>query len=119
MKVVYRAIDGTEYDSETACRLYEQSIIAKGLVMVDCSGNIVDKPNHAALVWIRDREANEIFHALAKECDDESSANTISKWDDGVFYWDEGLEEYRWLSSEILHGLEKLRESVAARGITL
>jgi hypothetical protein len=84
--------------------------------MLDCNGDAAATPAQAALVWLKDEDANEAFHALAKECDDEEAASTISKHDFGVFYWDEGLEEYRWLSQDILNGLTKLRDAVAAVG---
>lgn len=116
MKVVYKAFDGTEFNDEAACKSYEYTKTKKSIVMLDCNGDTAPTPAQAALVWLKDEDANEAFHALAKECGDEVAANTISIWDDGVFYWDEGLEEYRWLSQDILDGLSKLRDAVAAVG---
>jgi hypothetical protein len=116
MKIVYRAFDGAEFDNEAACKSYEYTKLKKGIVMLDCNGDTAPTPAQAALVWLKDAEANEAFHALAKECEDEEAASTISKHDFGVFYWDEGLEEYRWLPQDVLDGLTKLREAVAAVG---
>jgi hypothetical protein len=116
MKIVYRAFDGTEFNDEVSCKSYEYRKTKKSIVMLDCNGDTAPTPAQAALVWLKDEDANEAFHALAKECDDEEAANTISKHDVGVFYWDEGLEEYRWLSQDILDGLTKLRDAVAAVG---
>lgn len=116
MKIVYRAFDGTEFNDEVSCKSYEYRKTKKSIVMLDCNGDIAPTPAQAALVWLKDEDANETFHALAKECDDEEAANTISKHDVGAFYWDEGLEEYRWLSQDILDGLTKLRDAVAAVG---
>jgi hypothetical protein len=116
MKIVYKAFDGTEFNDEPACKSYEYTKTKKSIVMLDCNGDVAPTPAQAIVVWLKDREANEIFHALAKECGDEEAANTISKYDFGVFYWDEGLEEYRWLSQDILDGLTKLRDAVAAVG---
>ena len=116
MKIVYRAFDGTEFNDEAACKSYEYIKTKKSIVMLDCNGNTAPTPAQAVLVWLKDEEANETFHALAKGCEDEEAASTISKHDFGVFYWDEGLEEYRWLSQDILDGLTKLRDAVAAVG---
>ena len=116
MKVVYRAFDGIEFNDEAACRTYEYTKTKKSIVMLDCNGDAAPTPAQAALVWLRDQDANNAFHALAKECEDEEAANTISIYDCGVFYWDEDLEEYRWLSQDILDGLTKLRDAVAAVG---
>lgn len=116
MKIVYKAFDGTEFNNESACKSYEYTKIKKSIVMLDCNGDTALTPAQAALVWLKDEEANETFHTLAKECGDEVAANTISNYDFGVFYWDEGLEEYRWLSQDILDGLTKLRDAVAAVG---
>ena len=119
MKVIYRAFDGTEFDNESACKSYEHTKTSKSIVMLDCNGEIAPTPAQAALVWLKDEDANEAFHIIAKECGDEEAANTISKWDYGVFYWDEGLEEYRWLSQDILDGITKLRDAVYAVGGTI
>lgn len=116
MKVVYRAFDGTEFNDEAACKSYEYTKTKKSIVMLDWNGDIAPTPAQAALVWLKDEDANEAFRALAKECGDEEAANTIGKYDFGVFYWDEDLEKYRWLSQDILDGLTKLRDAVAAVG---
>ena len=116
MKVIYRAFDGIEFDNEPACKSYEYTKIQKGIVMLDCNGEITHTPTHAALVWLKDEDANEAFHAIAKECGDEAAANTISKYDTGVFYWEEGVEEYMWLPQDILDNIAKLRDEVYAVG---
>jgi hypothetical protein len=116
MKIVYKAFDGTEFNDEAACKSYEYTKTKRSIVMLDCNGDAAPTPAQAALVWLKDEDANEAFHALAKECGDEEAANTISKYDFGVFYWDEGLEEYRWLSQDILDGLSELRRAVEAVG---
>jgi hypothetical protein len=116
MKVIYRAFDGIEFSDEAACKSYEYAKTKKSIVMLDCNGDTASTPAQAALVWLKNEDANKAFHALANECGDEESASTISNYDFGVFYWDEGLEEYRWLSQDILDGLTKLRDAVAAVG---
>lgn len=116
MKVVYRAFDGTEFNNEAACKSYEYTKTKKNIVMLDCNGDTAPTPAQAALVWLKDKDANEAFHALAKECGDEEAANTISTYDCGVFYWDDGSEAYCWLSQDILVGLWKLKCAVEAVG---
>ena len=116
MRIVYKAFDGTEFNNESYCRNYECAKIKKSIVMLDCNGNAAPTPAQAALVWLKDEDANEAFHALARECGDEEAASTIDKYDSGVFYWDEGLEKYCWLSQDILDGLSELKHAVAAVG---
>lgn len=116
MKIVYRAFDGAEFDSESACKGYEHTKTNKSIVMLDCMGDAAPTPAEAAWVWLKDINANEAFHALAKECGDEEAANTISKYDIGAFYWDEEHEEYRWLSQTFLDNIAKLRDAVYAVG---
>ena len=116
MKIVYKAFDGTEFNDEATCKSYECAKTEKSIVMLDCNGDVAPTPAQATLIWLKDEEANEVFHALAKECGDEVAASTISNYDFGVFYWHEGLEEYRWLSQDILDGLSELRYAVEAVG---
>lgn len=116
MKIVYKAFDGTEFNDEAACKSYEYTKTKKSIVMLDWNGDTAPTPAQAAFVWLKDEEANEAFRALAKECGDEQSANTIGEYDFGVFYWDEGREEYHWLSQEVLDGLSELKHAIAAVG---
>jgi hypothetical protein len=116
MKVVYRAFDGIEFSNEAACRSYEYTKTKKSIVMLDCNGDAAPTPAQAMLVWLKDKEANEVFRALAKECVDEKAAYTISTYDYGVFYWDDEQKAYRWLPKEILDGLSELRRAVEAVG---
>ena len=116
MKVIYRAFDGTEFNSELACKSYEYTKTQKSLVMLDCNGDITYFPAYATLVWLKDKDANEVFHAIAKERGDEETASTIHKDDIGVFCWDEVLEEYRWLSHDFLDNITKLMNEVYTIG---
>ena len=116
MKVVYRAFDGVEFSDESACKNYEYIKTQKSIVMLDCNGEAALTPAQAVLVWLKDKKANEAFHAIANECGDGEAAATINSYDTGVFYWDEGLEEYRWLSQDVLDNITKLRDAVYAVG---
>jgi hypothetical protein len=43
--------------------------------------------------------------------------SSITKGEDyGLFYWDEGLEEYRWLDTDMIDGLIKIKSIVEERG---
>ena len=116
MKIVYKAFDGTEFNDEASCKSYEYTKTKNNIVMLDCNGDVAPTTAQATLIWLKDEEANETFHTLAKECGDEVAASTISKRDFGVFYWDEELEEYHWLCQDILDGLSELRCAVEAVG---
>lgn len=116
MRVVYIAFDGTEFYNKDECKNYESTKIKNNIVMIDSSGKITSTPRNAALVWLKDEDATEAFHALAQEVGDEDAANTIDKDDYGVFYWDERLEEYHYLPLDVIDNLDALRNAVAAVG---
>lgn len=115
MQIIYRAFDGKEFDNEADCLKHESQSM-DGIVMLDVRGNVVQNTNSGFLVWLRDEDANLAFHALARLQGD-NDVNSITEGEDyGLFYWDEGYAEYRWLDTDLINGLIKIKGLVEEKG---
>lgn len=97
MEIIYRAIDGTEFKTEQACKEYELRFVS-GVKMWNRDGSLAKHPGYGLVVYLDGKDAAKGFRAL---CDFyNESYGGISEEDEGLFYWDEGLDEYRWISDE-------------------
>ena len=115
MQIIYRAIDGKEFDNEADC-CYHESEIADNVIMLNRNNERVYETSRAYLVWLKDEDANLAFHTMAR-CEGDNAVSSITEgevW--GLFYWDEGLEEYRWLDCDMVEGLVKMKQMVEERG---
>ena len=115
MQIIYRAFDGKEFDNEADC-CYHESEIKDGIIMLDRNGKPTDETSNALFVWLRDVSANLAFHAMAKaQCDD--MVSSIAEGEDyGLFYWDEGWDEYRWVDKEVFNGLMVIGNMIKQKG---
>ena len=115
MEIIYRTIDGKEFDNEAdAC--YHENTIMDNVVMLNRNNEVVEVTSNAFLVWLKDVNANLAFHAMAERQGD-LDVSSITKGEDyGLFYWDEGLEEYRWIDTDMIDGLIKMKELVEEKG---
>ena len=115
MELIYRTIDGKEFDNE-ADASYHESVLMGNVIMLNRNNEVVQSTSRAFLVWLKDVNANLAFHAIA-ELEGDPDVSSITKgevW--GLFYWDEGLEEYRWLDCDMVEGLVKMKQMVEERG---
>ena len=115
MQIIYRAFDGKEFDNEADC-CYHEAQVMDGVVMLDVRGNVVQNTNSGYLVWLRDENANLAFHALARLQGDNDVGSICEGEDYGLFYWDEGYCEYRWLDADLIKNLFKIKELIEERG---
>ena len=115
MQIIYRTIDGKEFSSEREALEYEREL-SGGIVMLNRKLEVVDKTSHAFLVWLKDENANLAFHAMARLIGDPAVQSITEGEDYGLFYWDEGLEEYRWLDPDMIDGLIKIKQMVEEKG---
>ena len=93
MKLIYRTIDGKEFDNEDDA-YYHENTLMDNVIMLNRDNEIVQNTSNAFLVWLKDEDANLAFHEMAKRQGD-SDVSSITKGEDyGLFYWDEGLEKY-------------------------
>ena len=115
MKIVYKAFDGKEFENKADCLKYESNSM-DGVIMLNRNNAVVDRTDHAFLVWLRDEAANLAFHALAKLQGDNDVHSITEGEDYGLYYWDEGYGEYRWLDTELIEGLIKIKGLVEEKG---
>lgn len=115
MQIIYRAIDGKEFTSEKEAREHEARIY-DGVIMLNRNNKRVYETSQAFLVWLRDEGANLAFHAMARGEGDAAVKSITEGEDYGLYYWDEGYEEYRWLDTELIDGLIKIKGLVEEKG---
>ena len=115
MQIIYRTIDGKEFDNEAdAC--YHENNIEEGIIMLDREGNLTNETCNALFVWLRDVEANLAFHAMAREQGDNCVSSITEGEDWGLYYWEEGYDEYRWVDNETLNGLLIMDKLIKKKG---
>ena len=115
MQIIYRAVDGKEFDNELACQHHELHL-QQDIIMLNRNNKRVYETSKAFLVWLRDEDANLAFHAMARGEGDDAVKSITEGEDYGLFYWDEGLEEYRWLDTDMVEGLFMMRDLVEEKG---
>jgi hypothetical protein len=115
MEIIYRTIDGKEFDNKTDACYHEHELMGS-IIMLNRNNEIVERTSNAYLVWLKDEEANLAFHAMA-ERDSDDCVSSITKGEDyGLYYWDEGYEEYRWIDPDMINGLIKIKGIIEERG---
>ena len=115
MQIIYRAIDGKEFNNEADC-CYHESEIADGVIMLNRNNKRVYETSNAFLVWLKDENANLAFHAMARAEGDDAVKSITEGEDWGLYYWDEGLEEYRWIDPDMAEGILAIRELMQEKG---
>ena len=115
MQIVYKTIDGKIFGTENDARQHEAKIY-NGVIMLNRNNQQVFETSRAFLVWLKDEEASLAFHAIARGENDDAVSSIADGEDYGLFYWDEGLEEYRWIDPEMAEGLIKMKELVEEKG---
>jgi hypothetical protein len=108
MKQVWQTYDGQIFDDVLDAQRHEERIIGK-VRMWDRRGRATTDTANAMLVHLADTEAASIFLSMAHHnpSDDEDYCKGIEEDVYGWFYWDEGLEEYRWLDDELISAIQK------------
>ena len=115
MELIYRTIDGKEFDNEAdAC--YHESVLMDSVIMLNRNNEVVEATSNAFLVWLKDENANLAFHAMAERQGDPDVSSITKGEDYGLFYWDEGYECYRWIDTDMIDGLIKIKGIVEGRG---
>jgi hypothetical protein len=115
MELIYRTIDGKEFDNEAdAC--YHENTIMDNVIMLNRNNEVVEVTSNAFLVWLKDKNANLAFHAMAERQGDLDVESIMKGEDYGLFYWDEGYEGYRWIDTDMIDGLIKIKGIIEGRG---
>ena len=115
MQIIFRTVDGKDFTSETEARQHESQLY-DGVIMLNRDNKRVYETSRAFLVWLRDEDANLAFHAMARGENDDAVKSITEGEDYGLFYWDEGLEEYRWIDPEMAEGILAIRDLMQEKG---
>lgn len=115
MQIIYRAIDGKEFDNELACQHHELHL-QDNVIMLNRNNQRVYETSKAFLVWLRDEDANLAFHAMARAEGDDAVKSITEGEDYGLYYWDEGLEEYRWIDPDMAEGILAIKDLMKEKG---
>ena len=115
MELIYRTIDGKEFDDEADAR-YNERVLMDNVIMLNRNNEVVQATSNAFLVWLKDVSANLAFHAMAERQGDPDVSSITKGEDYGLFYWDEGYECYRWIDTDMIDGLIKIKGIIEERG---
>ena len=115
MQIVYKTIDGRIYENENDAREHEAQIY-NGVIMLNRENKRVYETSRAFLVWLKDENANLAFHAMARAEGDDAVKSITEGEDWGLYYWDEGLEEYRWIDPDMAEGILAIRDLMKEKG---
>ena len=115
MQIIFRTADGKDFTSEIEARQHESQLY-DGIIMFNRNNERVYETSQAFLVWLKDEDANLAFHAMARRERDDAVKSITEGEDWGLYYWDEGYEEYRWLDTDMIDGLIKIKQMVEEKG---
>lgn len=115
MQIIFRTVDGKDFTSEIEARQHESKLY-DGVIMLNRDNKRVYETSRAFLVWLRDEDANLAFHAMARGEGDDAVKSITEGEDWGLYYWDEGLEEYRWIDPDMAEGILAIRELMQEKG---
>lgn len=115
MQIIYRTLDGKEFILEEEALKHERELF-NGIIMLNRNNQVVNKTSEAFLVWLKDENANLAFHAMARMIGDNAVESITEGEDYGLFYWDEGYEEYRWIDADMIDGLIRIKSIIEEKG---
>ena len=115
MQIIFRTVDGKDFTSEMEARKHESELY-DGVIMFNRNNERVYNTSQAFFVWLKNEDANLAFHAIARAEGDDMVKSITEGEDYGLYYWDEGLDEYRWLDPDMIDGLIKIKQLVDERG---
>lgn len=103
MEIIYKAFDGTHFNTEEECREYESK--AK-FEMWDHLGRPTNDVVNCVVVHFPDPTGTHAFINLAREVD--ATTNGIDYEDYGWFIWDNFNLEYHYVEEGIIDALRKI-----------
>jgi hypothetical protein len=109
MELIYRTIDGKEFDNEDDACYHEQVVIKEKVQMFDPQGNPTGDPNYAMAVFLCGEDAADILMNIS----DKAEVNTygITYGDEGVYVWDSLGDEYKYIEVESLRAAHSALEA--------
>ena len=107
IRTVYVAFPGTDYETafeiEEACKEYEEITTPK---MWDSEGNPTLNGETAMFVQIKEGMAELVFDLYGKQ-----NFPGIDEEDEGVFYWDDYDEVFRYLDTDVIRRAQRFVDS--------
>ena len=100
MELIYRTIDGKEFDNEADASYHEQVVINEKVQMFGPNGNPTTAPEYAMAIFLNGGDAADIFMNISSKAD--VNTNGIRSGDEGVYVWDSLDDEYKYIESESL-----------------
>lgn len=96
MELIYRTIDGKEFDNEADACYHENEVLGSQVVMFDDNGKRTKKADDAFAVCLTDEGAGEIFKNMTSD-----GAPGIDRYDWGVYIWDSFESSYKYIPVEV------------------
>jgi hypothetical protein len=114
MELIYRTIDGKEFDNEADASYHEHIILNEKVQMFDPQGNPTGDPNYAMAIFLCGEDAADAFINISKKADVDT--NGIRSGDEGVYVWDSLDAEYKYIEIESLRAVHSaLGAAIKAR----
>jgi hypothetical protein len=112
MEIIFKAKDGTMFDSAEACVRYETKLASgtKEWTAWTWGGTPTNKTDAAVVVNLAtERAAAQFLEQATRENDD--SIKGIDTYSQGWYYWDEDNHQYYYLDDDILSILKSVSAS--------
>ena len=104
MEVIFKAKDGTMFDSAEECVQYEATLDyrAKDWEAWGWDGKPITKTLHAVVVKLNNEDAAAQF-LIAADTEGDYNIKGIEAGDEGWFFYDEGIEQYVFVDDTIIN----------------
>lgn len=99
MKLVYRTIDGREFDTEIDAAYHESAVIKKAVHMFGWKGEKVQRTVDAVVVLLIGPEAAKIFLDIRRQQGDKGPIG-IEEGYEGIFLYNEDTRSYGYIGFE-------------------
>lgn len=100
MELIYRTIDGKEFDNEADACYHEHLILSEKVQMFDPQGNPTSDPDYAMAIFLCGEDAADAFINISNKAG--INTNGIGSGSEGVYVWDSLDEEYKYIEVESL-----------------
>jgi hypothetical protein len=104
MEIIYKAFDGTTFESKTACMEYEEkydvSRKLKTTILINVEGNLIsptsfmDDPSLPYYMVIHNREEFDVINNHLKKNGEPNLDELYLRGGKGCLYWDENTEQW-------------------------
>ena len=103
MEIIYKAFDGTHFNTEEECREYEYKA---AFSMWDNLGRPTEDVTYCVVVHFPDPMGSRAFINLSREVDNVTDG--IDYDDHGWFIWDDFNGEYHYVEDGLIDALRKI-----------